>query len=145
MKRLSFMKTIGVALGAWCGIMLQIPAIAGAGESAKIEIVKTSPKYGEEISLPKDLVITIQFNQEMDPSMQDDFVMDQRGVTDEHGDPVEISGQFTWVNPKTLQFKPKQSLKPNATYQVSLFSVRTKEGEEMEEVPFRLAFMTVQQ
>lgn len=113
------------------------------GSDNSIKVIKTSPEYGAEIDSSKTLLIIIQFNREMDPSMAEDFLMDQRGITDENGDPIEILGEITWPNAKTLQFKPNQLLRPNATYQVSLFSVRTKEGEEMEGTPYRLAFMTV--
>jgi hypothetical protein len=113
-----------------------------AGDSAAVKIEKTSPTYAEEINDLKGAVITIQFNREMDRAMQEDFLMDQRGATDEQGNPVEIQGELTWPDARTLQFKPKAALKPHATYQVSLFSVTTKEGESMEQVPFRLVFTT---
>lgn len=113
------------------------------GNDNSIKVIKTFPEYGAEVDSSKSLLITIQFNREMDPSMAEDFLMDQRGITDENGDPIEISGEITWPNAKTLQFRPNHLLRPNATYQVSLFSVRTREGEEMEGIPYRLAFMTV--
>jgi len=125
--------------------MITQPALVWGSDPSGIDIVKTSPEYGSEIGDLGDLLITIEFNQKMDPTLVEDFVLDQRGITDENGDPIEISGQFTWLDPRTLQFKPNIPLKPNATYQVSLFSVRNEEGEEMEGVPYRLAFMTVKQ
>ena len=125
--------------------MITQPTPVWGSDPSGIDIVKTSPEYGSEISDLGDLLITIEFNQEMDPTLVEDFVLDQRGITDENGDPIEIPGQFTWLDPRTLQFKPTIPLKPNATYQVSLFSVRNREGEEMEGVPYRLAFMTVKQ
>lgn len=113
------------------------------GSDNSIRVIKTFPEYGSEVDSSQSILISIQFNREMDPNMAEDFLMDQRGITDENGDPIEILGEITWPNAKTLQFKPNQLLKPNATYQVSLFSVRTKNGEEMEGTPYRLAFMTV--
>lgn len=113
-----------------------------AGDFASIKIVKTSPTDAEEINVLKDLVITIQFNRDMDPTMQEDFLMDQRDVTDEQGNPIEIQGDLTWPDAKTLQFKPKTVLKPQSSYQVSLFSVLTKDGESMDQAPFRLVFTT---
>jgi hypothetical protein len=123
-------------------VMFQMPGLAVGSESLEVEVVKTSPAYGEEVQNLKDLMITIRFNREMDPSIQEDFLLDQRGATDTQGNPVEITGQFTWPDSKTLQFKPKGALKPKSTYQISLFSVRTQDGEEMEDVPFRLVFTT---
>ncbi|MBI3597130.1 MAG: Ig-like domain-containing protein [Nitrospirae bacterium] len=113
-----------------------------AGDFASIKIVKTSPTDAEEINVLKDLVITIQFNRDMDPTMQEDFLMDQRDATDEQGNPIEIQGDLTWPDAKTLQFKPKTVLKPQSSYQVSLFSVLTKDGESMDQAPFRLVFTT---
>jgi len=113
-----------------------------ADEPTHIQIVKTYPAYAEEIKNLDELVVIIQFNREMDPGMQEDFLMDQRGATDAQGNPVEISGQFIWRDSKTIEFRPKDPLKPNSTYQVSLFSIRTKDGEESEDVPFRLVFTT---
>lgn len=138
----SLMRWLIWGLGAF--MITQVPTAFGSN-SPEIEIVKTSPEYGAEISDLDRPLITIEFNQEMDPTLVEDFVLDQRGITDENGDPIEIPGQFTWLDPKTLQFKPNIPLRPNATYQVSLFSVRNRDGEEMEEVPYRLAFMTVKQ
>lgn len=111
-------------------------------EPSPIQIVKTYPVYAEEIKNLDKMVVIIQFNREMDPSMQEDFLMDQRGATDAQGNPIEIMGQFTWRDSKTIEFRPNEALRPNATYQVSLFSVRTKEGIESEDVPFRLVFTT---
>jgi hypothetical protein len=113
-----------------------------AKEPARIQIVKTYPDYAEEIKNLDKLVVIIQFNREMDPNMQEDFLMDQRGAIDAQGNPIEIKGQFIWRDSKTIEFKPSEALKPNSTYQVSLFSVRTKEGEESDDVPFRLVFTT---
>ena len=112
-------------------------------DPAMIEVVGISPGYAEKISNLKVLIVTIQFNQEMDPTIQEDFLMDQRGATDENGDPIEISGEFSWPDSRTLQFRPKDRLKPNATYQISLFSIRTKGGTESEEVPYVSVFKTV--
>jgi hypothetical protein len=140
-KRIDYMRLLG---GIGCSFWLTVLVITGAvhaGEPGTIEIVKTSPAYGEEV-LNQDLVITIEFNQEMDYKMQEDFVLDQRGATDESGNPIEIKGQFSWPSPKILQFKPHKALKSHSTYQVSLFSVRTRQGKEMESVPFRLVFTT---
>lgn len=132
-------------IGSLVSFMIAHAPPAFGSDSPEIEIVKTSPKYGAEIGNLDRLLITIVFNQEMDPELVEDFVLDQRGITDENGDPIEIPGEFTWLDPRTVQFKPNTPLKPNATYQVSLFSVRNREGEEMEGVPYRLAFMTVRQ
>jgi hypothetical protein len=130
---------IGMAFGI---PLFQINHVAFAGESGPVEVTKTVPGYGEEISNPKDVVITIHFNRDMDPTMNEDIVLDQRGVTDLEGNPIQIIGKATWPNPRTLQFRPHEALKPDSTYQISLFSVRTIEGEEMESVPFRLVFTT---
>ena len=131
----------GLALFLWMALMPWLNQTS-AGDSTPVKVVKTSPTYAEEINNLKGLVITIQFNREMDPAMQDDFLMDQRGAVDGQGNPVEIQGELTWPDPKTLQFKPKQTLKPNSVYQVSLFSVRAKDGEEMAGVPYRSVFTT---
>ena len=143
MRRISYEWSFWsvLALFLWMALMPWFSQTS-AGDPTPVKIVKTSPIYAEEITNLKGLVITIQFNREMDPAMQEDFVMDQRGATDEHGDPIEIQGELTWPNAKTLQFKPNAVLKPHATYQVSLFSVTTKEGESMDQVPYRLVFTT---
>ncbi|HET6465769.1 MAG TPA: Ig-like domain-containing protein [Nitrospiria bacterium] len=143
MKRISYGWSFwsGLALFLWMALMPWFGQTS-AGDPTSVKIVKTSPTYADEINNLKGLVITIQFNREMDPAMQEDFVMNQRGTTDEQGNPIEIQGELTWPDAKTLQFKPNAKLKPHATYQVSLFSVQTKEGESMDQVPFRLAFTT---
>ena len=140
--------TIGLA--AWIGL----PGLLGcafsptgdtalAEDPATIEVVEISPGYAEKISNLDGLTITIRFNQEMDPTLHEDFLMDQRGAVDENGDPVEISGTFSWIDSKTLQFRPKDKLKVNALYQINLFSLRTKGGSESDDVPFRSVFQTV--
>ncbi len=78
-------------------VMFQMPGLAVGSDSPGIKVVKTSPAYGEEVENLKDLVITIQFNRDMDPGMQEDFLLDQRGTTDAQGNPIEIAGQFTWL------------------------------------------------
>lgn len=131
----------GLALFLWMALMPWFVQTS-AGDFASIKVVKTSPTNAEEINVLKDLAITIQFNQDMDPTMQQDFLMDQRGATDEQGNPIEIQGDLSWPDPKTLQFKPKTALKPKSTYQISLYSLRSKEGETMDQAPFRLVFTT---
>ena len=83
----------GLALFLWMALMPWFSQTS-AGDSTSVKIVKTSPTYAEEINNLKTLVITIQFNREMDPVMQEDFVMDQRGATDEQGNPIEIQGEL---------------------------------------------------
>ena len=100
------------------------------------------PSYGEQVNSLTGLVVKIHFNRDIDPTIQEDFVLDQRGASDPDGNPIEIKGRLSWLDSKTLQFKAEESLKPSSTYQVNLFSVRTPEGEEMEEVPYRLVFTT---
>jgi len=131
----------GFALILWMALMPWFGQTS-AGDLPSVKIVETSPTYAEEVNNLKGVVITIQFNREMDPTMQEDFLMDQRGATDEKGDPIEIQGELAWPDARTLRFKPKAALKPQSTYQVSLFSVTTKEGESMDQVPFRLVFTT---
>lgn len=126
----------------WGGVVLLCGAGVALGGDDDLQIVKTLPEYGSEIRAHSDFAIVIEFNRKVDPAIIEDFVMDQRGAVDENGDPIEIPGAFTWFDAKTLQFKPKERLKPSATYQVSLYSVRTPEGEEMDGLPFRLAFKT---
>jgi hypothetical protein len=123
-------------------ILLAVPLSVFGEESSPVRVVKTSPAYGETVQNLSGFTATIRFNKEMDPKMQEDFLLDQRGAMDEMGNPIEIPGDFDWTDPMTLQFKAKTPLKPNAVYQISLFSARTKDGEEMEEVPFRLVFKT---
>lgn len=126
----------------WGAVVLLYGAGIVLGAEGPLRVVKTFPEYGSEIHPHSDLAIVVEFNREVDPAMTEDFVMDQRGAVDENGDPIEIPGAFTWLNAKTLQFTPKERLKPSATYQVSLYSARTPAGEEMDGLPFRLAFKT---
>ena len=139
-----------IAWAAWIGLAgivglvpLPVPNTALADDPATVEVVEISPGYAEKINYLNELIVTIQFNREMDPTIEEDFLMDQRGATDEYGDPIEISGKFSWPDSKTLQFRPVDKLILNATYQISLFSIRTKGGTESEEVPYRSVFRTV--
>jgi len=128
-----------VALGL---AVLGVPAIAAADETHKVSIVKTSPKYGETIPSLKGLVVEIVFSKPMDPATQNDVSMDQRGATDERGEPIEFDGAYTWVNPTTLRFAPKGTLKPDSVYQVTVWSAKAKDGSELDGVPYRLPFST---
>ncbi len=128
-----------VALGL---AVLGAPSIAAADETHKVSIVKTSPKYGETIPSLKGLVVEIVFSTPMDPATQNDVSMDQRGAVDERGEPIEFDGTYTWVNPTTLRFAPKGTLKPDSVYQVTVWSAKAKDGAELEGVPFRLPFST---
>lgn len=138
----------GLGFGSLFVLFLGIGLIAGmtpgnrAEASEEVKIVTTVPGYAEEINNLKNLEIVLKFNKALDPEVQHEFLLDQRGVTDADGNPVQIPGKFTWPDPKTLKFQPAKPLKPNATYQVSLFGAWTKEGEEMLDVPFRLVFTT---
>jgi hypothetical protein len=104
--------------------------------------VKTSPKYGETIQSLKGLVVEIVFSKPMDPATQHDVSMDQRGAVDEKGEPIEFDGTYTWVNPTTLRFAPKGTLKPDSVYQVTVWSAKAKDGSELDGVPYRLPFST---
>lgn len=111
-------------------------------ETTGVSIVKTSPKYAEALASLKGLVVEIVFDRPMDPATQDDVSMDQRGATDEKGEPIEFDGTYTWVNPTTLRFVPEGALKPNATYQVTVWSAKAKDGSELNGAPYRLPFST---
>lgn len=124
------------------GIILLCLSGAALGADHSLRVVNTFPEYGSEIPPHSEFAIVIGFNREVDHAIIEDFVMDQRGAVDEDGEPIEIPGEFAWLDAKTLQFTPKERLKPAATYQVSLYSARTREGEEMDGLPFRLAFKT---
>jgi hypothetical protein len=126
----------------WGGMVLLYGAGIVLGAEGHLRVIKTLPEYGSEIRTNADLAIVIEFNREVDPAIIEDFVMDQRGVVDDNGDPIEVPGEFTWLNERMLQFKPKERLKSGATYQVNLYAARTPEGEEMQGLPFRLAFKT---
>jgi hypothetical protein len=128
-----------VALGL---AVLGAPVIAAADETHKVSIVKTSPKYGETIPSLKGLVVEIVFSTPMDPATQNDVSMDQRGAVDERGEPIEFDGTYTWVNPTTLRFAPKGTLKPDSVYQVTVWSAKAKDGSELDGVPYRLPFST---
>jgi len=130
-----------LALFLWMALMPWIGQTS-ANAPTSVQIARTSPTYAEEINDLKGAIITIQFNREMDPTMQKYFLMDQRGAADAQGNPVEIQGELTWPDDRTLQFKPKTALNPHSTYQVSLISAQTKEGDSMGQVPFRLIFTT---
>jgi hypothetical protein len=116
------------------------PAAAHAQESA-VRVTSTSPAYAATIDALDDIIITVHFSHAMDPSIQADFVLDQRGATDENGDPLEIPGKLTWPDAKTLQFRPTQRLRPRSTYQVTLFSLIAQDGREGD-APFRTVFTT---
>jgi hypothetical protein len=131
----------GLALFLWMALMPWLGQTS-TGDPASVKIVKTSPINAEEINNLKGLVITIQFNREVNSSLQEDFVMGQLRTTDAQGNPIEIQGGLSWPDTKTLQFKPKTPLKPHSTYEVSLPSVQADDGESMNQVPFRLVFTT---
>jgi hypothetical protein len=114
---------------------------AGAEEKG-VQIVKTYPEYGKSIPKLDDLVIEIVFDRPMEPATQDEVSMDQRGATDANGEPIEFDGQYTWVNPKTLRFRPEGKLKPNSVYQVTVWSAKAKDGSELAGAPYRLPFST---
>jgi hypothetical protein len=132
--------------GVWLVVLglavLGAPAIAAADETHKVSIVKTSPKYGETIQSLKGLVVEIVFSKPMDPATQHDVSMDQRGAVDEKGEPIEFDGTYTWVNPTTLRFAPKGTLKPDSVYQVTVWSAKAKDGSALDGVPYRLPFST---
>ena len=111
-------------------------------EKTSVSIVKTSPKFGEAIPILKGLVVESVFDRPMDPSTQEDVSMDQRGAVDEKGEPIEFEGTYTWVNPTTLRFAPKGMLKPDSTYQVTVWSAKAQDGSELDTAPFRLPFRT---
>lgn len=116
-------------------------AAAAAAEKG-VQIVKTYPEYGKTIPKLNDLVIEIVFDRPMDPATQDEVSMDQRGATDQNGDPIEFDGQYTWVSPTTLRFRPDGKLKPDSVYQVTVWSAKAKDGSELESAPYRLPFST---
>jgi hypothetical protein len=132
--------------GVWLVVLglavLGAPAIAAADETHKVSIVNTSPKYGETIQSLKGLVVEIVFSKPMDPATQHDVSMDQRGAVDEKGEPIEFDGTYTWVNPTTLRFAPKGTLKPDSVYQVTVWSAKAKDGSALDGVPYRLPFST---
>lgn len=131
---------------AWVGfvaVVLAVGALGVAGAEEKgVQIVKTYPEYGKTIPKLNDLVIEIVFDRPMDPSTQDEVSMDQRGATDENGEPIEFEGTYTWVSPTTLRFKPQGPLKPDSVYQVTVWSAKAKDGAELHGAPYRLPFST---
>ena len=131
----------GLDLFLWMALMPWFSQTS-AGDPTSVRIVSTSPTDAEEINNLKGAVITVRFNRKMNPAMQSGFVVNQSGAVDVKGNPIEIQGQLSWPDAKTLQFKPKTALKPHSTYQVNLLSAQTKEGETMEQIPFRLVFTT---
>lgn len=114
----------------------------GGDSASKIKVIHTSPINAEKLSHLDHVTVTITFNQNIDPTIQEDAVLDQRGAIDSEGNPIEVRGEISWPDPKTFKFIANEPLVPNATYQMSLFSVRTEKGEEWDEVPFRLVFTT---
>jgi hypothetical protein len=114
----------------------------GSEPISRLKVVHTSPKQAEKLNQLDQVTVTITFNQDIDPTIQEDAVLVQRGAIDSDGNPVEIKGEISWPDPKTFKFVAKDSLMPNATYQMSLYSVRNAKGEEWDEVPFRLLFTT---
>lgn len=132
----------GLALFLWMALMPWFNQQTSAGDPSAVRIVSTSPTDAEEINNLKGAIVTLQFNREMNPAMQAGLVMNQRGAVDVKGNPIEVQGELTWPDAKTLQFKPKKALKPHSTYQVSLLSAQSKAGERMEQIPFRLVFTT---
>ncbi|HEX9758621.1 MAG TPA: Ig-like domain-containing protein [Nitrospiria bacterium] len=137
MRKGFLMGCVVVMVSVFGGVLGVSPVSA-----SEIKILKTVPGYAEEVKELDNLVISIQFNREMDPEISEDFLLDQRGATDADGNPVHISGVFSWPNPKTLQFKPSNRLKPNAVYQISLFAIIDANGDELDDVPFRSVFTT---
>ena len=84
-----------IALAGWIGLAgivgvvpFPVTNTALGGDPATAEVVEISPVYAEKINNLNELIVTIQFNQEMDPTIEEDFLMDQRGATDEYGDPL---------------------------------------------------------
>jgi len=122
--------------------MVALGLTAAGAEEKGVQIVKTYPEYGKTIPKLNDLVIEIVFDRPMDPATQDEVSMDQRGATDHNGDPIEFDGQYTWVNPTTLRFRPEGKLKPDSVYQVTVWSAKAKDGSELESAPYRLPFST---
>lgn len=137
MKRMG----LGVAFIA-AGLVMAASAVLGAAEKKGVSIVKTSPTYGEAITRLSGLVVEITFDRPMDPATQDEVTMDQRGATDEKGEPIEFDGTYTWVNPTTLRFKPEGQLRPESVYQVTVWSAKAKDGTELDGAPYRLPFST---
>ena len=136
MKRL-FVGVLAVVVGIGAFGLTAVNA-----EQKGVQIVKTYPEYGKSIPKLDDLVIEIVFDRPMDPVTQDDVSMDQRGATDQNGEPIEFDGQYTWVSPTTLRFKPSGTLKPDSVYQVTVWSAKAKDGSELETAPYRLPFST---
>lgn len=131
------------AMGAaLVGLVMVGPVLLGAAGPKGVSIVKTSPAYGEAVPKLSGLVVEIVFDRPMDPSTQDEVTMDQRGATDEKGEPIEFDGTYTWVNPSTLRFKPAGPLKPESVYQVTVWSAKAKDGTELDGAPYRLPFST---
>jgi len=132
----------------WVGMAVLVLAVGALGlaaagaEEKGVQIVKTYPEYGKTIPKLNDLVIEIVFDRPMDPATQDEVSMDQRGATDHNGDPIEFDGQYTWVNPTTLRFRPEGKLKPDSVYQVTVWSAKAKDGSDLESAPYRLPFST---
>jgi hypothetical protein len=122
-------------------LFLGVPSVTEAGET-NATIVKTLPKNGEAIAQLKGLAVEIVFDRPMDPATQDEVTMDQRGATDERGEPIEFEGAFSWVNPTTLQFRPKGTLKPDSVYQVTVWAGKAQDGSELDGAPYRLVFST---
>lgn len=137
MKRMG----LGVAFIA-AGLVMAASALLGAAEKKGVSIVKTSPTYGEAITRLSGLVVEITFDRPMDPATQDEVTMDQRGATNEKGEPIEFDGTYTWVNPTTLRFKPEGQLRPESVYQVTVWSAKAKDGTELDGAPYRLPFST---
>ena len=135
----------GKASAFFLFFLLTVPPAStagGTGTPEKVKVVKTTPSYASQLEVLDHVVITIEFNREMDPTIAEDAVMDQRGASDADGNAIEIKGHVEWPARRILQFKVEAPLKPLSTYQLSLFSARTLQGEEMEEVPYRLVFTT---
>ena len=133
--------SIGFVAGVFVSVFWVVLGVS-QGSASEIKILKTVPGYAEEVKDFDNLVISIQFNREMDPEITEDFLLDQRGASDAEGNPVQISGEFSWPNPKTMQFKPTDRLKPNAVYQINLFAIIAANGDELDDVPFRSVFTT---
>jgi hypothetical protein len=136
------MKRVWVVFGVIAVSLGVLGLTAAWAESEGVQIVKTYPEYGKTIPSVAGLVIEITFDRPMDPATQDEVSMDQRGATDQNGEPIEFDGTYTWASPTTLRFKPDGTLKPDSVYQVTVWSAKAKDGSELQTAPYRLPFAT---
>lgn len=99
------------------------------------QVIDQKPRGGEE--LPVDGEIVLEFDQAMDIEATNNALQ----VTSPDGAPVK--GKITWPTPRSLHFKPDDSLQSATRYQVSL-SVQAVSAQGVALVePFTFQFSTV--